>query len=49
ADYNNGASDLETGSTFQGSGLMLLSQDEQDALFSTGLDPDNYNAYNDDY
>ncbi|CAG8802794.1 10180_t:CDS:1, partial [Gigaspora rosea] len=43
------ASDLETGSASQGSGSMLLSQDDQDALFSTGLDPDNYNYYDGDY
>ncbi|CAG8588079.1 5453_t:CDS:1, partial [Gigaspora rosea] len=29
------ASDLETGSASQGSGSMLLSQDDQNALFST--------------
>ncbi|CAG8725807.1 37527_t:CDS:2 [Gigaspora margarita] len=42
------ASDLETGFTSQGSGSMLFSQDDQDALFSTGLDLDNYNYYDDD-
>ncbi|CAG8804383.1 19991_t:CDS:1, partial [Gigaspora rosea] len=43
------ASDLETVSVSQGSGSILLSQDDQDALFSTGLDPDNYNYYDDNY
>ncbi|CAG8807389.1 14479_t:CDS:2, partial [Gigaspora rosea] len=43
------AYDLETGSASQGSGSMLLSQDYQDALFSTSLDPNNYNYYDDDY
>ncbi|CAG8755108.1 20811_t:CDS:2 [Gigaspora rosea] len=43
------AFDLEIRFASQGSSSMLLLQDDQNALFSTGLDPDNYNYYNNDY
>ncbi|CAG8669843.1 8878_t:CDS:2, partial [Gigaspora rosea] len=43
-NYNNGGPSFDLSS-----GSMLLSQDDQDALFSTDLDPDNYNYYDDDY